>query len=80
MAVLSCSLITAVNTVDGFLKDKNGMLSLSDFVPCKRGFRQIGISERPEEDERVAITRARMKLASALGDAVTLTKHPFIRD
>lgn len=68
------SLIT-VNTVDGFQGQERDVIFISLVRANKDG--QIGFLNDLRR-MNVAITRARMKLV-ILGDAVTLTKHPFYK-
>ena len=68
------SLIT-VNTVDGFQGQERDVIFISLVRANEDG--QIGFLNDLRR-MNVAITRARMKLV-ILGDAVTLTKHPFYK-
>lgn len=68
------SLIT-VNTVDGFQGQERDVIFISLVRANEDG--QIGFLNDLRR-MNVAITRARMKLV-ILGDAATLTKHPFYR-
>lgn len=68
------SLIT-VNTVDGFQGQERDVIFISLVRANENG--QIGFLNDLRR-MNVAITRARMKL-TILGDATTLTKHPFYR-
>ena len=68
------SLIT-VNTVDGFQGQERDVIFISLVRANEDG--QIGFLNDLRR-MNVAITRARMKLG-ILGDAVTLTKHPFYK-
>ncbi len=68
------SLIT-VNTVDGFQGQERDVIFISLVRANEEG--QIGFLNDLRR-MNVAITRARMKLV-ILGDATTLTKHPFYR-
>ena len=68
------SLIT-VNTVDGFQGQERDIIVISLVRSNDEG--QIGFL-RDLRRMNVAITRARMKLI-ILGDAQTMTRHPFYR-
>ena len=68
------SLIT-VNTVDGFQGQERDVIFISLVRANEDG--QIGFLNDLRR-MNVAITRARMKLV-ILGDASTLTKHPFYK-
>ena len=68
------SLIT-VNTVDGFQGQERDVIFISLVRANEDG--QIGFLNDLRR-MNVAITRARMKLI-ILGDASTLTKHPFYK-
>lgn len=67
--------IIAVNTVDGFQGQERDIIVISMVRSNEEG--QIGFL-RDLRRMNVAITRARMKLI-ILGDATTLTRHPFYR-
>lgn len=70
-----CRLIT-VHTVDGFQGQERDVIMISLVRANEKG--QIGFL-RDLRRMNVAITRARMKLL-ILGEAVTLTRHPFYRE
>ena len=67
--------LISVNTVDGFQGQERDIIIISMVRDNEQG--QIGFL-RDLRRMNVAITRARMKLI-ILGDAATLTKHPFYR-
>ena len=67
--------LISVNTVDGFQGQERDIIIISMVRDNELG--QIGFL-RDLRRMNVAITRARMKLI-ILGDAQTLTKHPFYR-
>ena len=67
--------LIAVNTVDGFQGQERDVIILSMVRSNDEG--QIGFL-RDLRRMNVAITRARMKVI-ILGDAATLTRHPFYR-
>lgn len=67
--------LISVNTVDGFQGQERDIILISLVRDNEQG--QIGFL-RDLRRMNVAITRARMKLI-ILGDASTLTKHPFYR-
>lgn len=67
--------IITVNTVDGFQGQERDVILLSLVRSNDEG--QIGFL-RDLRRMNVAITRARMKLI-IVGDASTLTRHPFYR-
>ena len=67
--------LISVNTVDGFQGQERDIIIISMVRDNEQG--QIGFL-RDLRRMNVAITRARMKLI-ILGDAQTLTKHPFYR-
>ena len=67
--------LISINTVDGFQGQERDIILISLVRDNEQG--QIGFL-RDLRRMNVAITRARMKLI-ILGDASTLTKHPFYR-
>ena len=71
---ISTQLIT-INTVDGFQGQERDVIFISLVRANEDG--QIGFLNDLRR-MNVAITRARMKLV-ILGDASTLTKHPFYK-
>ena len=71
-----CRRLITVHTVDGFQGQERDVLMISLVRANEKG--QIGFL-RDLRRMNVAITRARMKLL-ILGEAVTLTRHPFYRE
>ena len=71
-----CRRLITVHTVDGFQGQERDVIMISLVRANERG--QIGFL-RDLRRMNVAITRARMKLL-ILGEAVTLTRHPFYRE
>ena len=71
-----CRRLITVHTVDGFQGQERDVIMISLVRANEKG--QIGFL-RDLRRMNVAITRARMKLL-ILGDAVTLTRHPFYRE
>lgn len=71
-----CRRLITVHTVDGFQGQERDVIMISLVRANEKG--QIGFL-RDLRRMNVAITRARMKLL-ILGEAVTLTKHPFYRE
>ena len=65
----------SINTVDGFQGQERDIILISMVRSNEEG--QIGVL-RDRRRMNVAITRARMKVI-ILGDAPTLTRHPFYR-
>ena len=71
-----CRRLITVHTVDGFQGQERDVIMISLVRANEKG--QIGFL-RDLRRMNVAITRARMKLL-ILGEAVTLTRHPFYRE
>ena len=71
-----CRRLITVHTVDGFKGQERDVIMISLVRANEKG--QIGFL-RDLRRMNVAITRARMKLL-ILGEAVTLTRHPFYRE
>ena len=71
-----CRRLITVHTVDGFQGQERDVIMISLVRANEKG--QIGFL-RDLWRMNVAITRARMKLL-ILGEAVTLTRHPFYRE
>ena len=71
-----CRRLITVHTVDGFQGQERDVIMISLVRANEKG--QIGFL-RDLRRMNVAITRARMKLL-ILGEAVTLTSHPFYRE
>ena len=71
-----CRRLITVHTVDGFQGQERDVVMISLVRANEKG--QIGFL-RDLRRMNVAITRARMKLL-ILGEAVTLTRHPFYRE
>lgn len=71
-----CRRLIIVHTVDGFQGQERDVIMISLVRANEKG--QIGFL-RDLRRMNVAITRARMKLL-ILGEAVTLTRHPFYRE
>ena len=71
-----CRRLNTVHTVDGFQGQERDVIMISLVRANEKG--QIGFL-RDLRRMNVAITRARMKLL-ILGEAVTLTRHPFYRE
>ena len=71
-----CRRLITVHTVDGFQGQERDGIMISLIRANEKG--QIGFL-RDLRRMNVAITRARMKLL-ILGEAVTLTRHPFYRE
>ena len=71
-----CRRLITVHTVDGFEGQERDVIMISLVRANEKG--QIGFL-RDLRRMNVAITRARMKLL-ILGEAVTLTRHPFYRE
>ena len=71
-----CRRLITVHTVDGFQGQERDVIMISLVRANENG--QIGFL-RDLRRMNVAITRARMKLL-ILGEAVTLTRHPFYRE
>ena len=71
-----CRRLITVHTVDGFQGQERDVIMISLVGANEKG--QIGFL-RDLRRMNVAITRARMKLL-ILGEAVTLTRHPFYRE
>jgi len=71
-----CRRLITVHTVDGFQGQERDVIMISLVRANEKG--QIGFW-RDLRRMNVAITRARMKLL-ILGEAVTLTRHPFYRE
>ena len=71
-----CRRLITVHTVDGFQGQEREVIMISLVRANAQG--QIGFL-RDLRRMNVAITRARMKLL-ILGEAVTLTRHPFYRE
>ena len=71
-----CRRLITVHTVDGFQGQERDVIMISLVRANEKG--QIGFL-RDLQRMNVAITRARMKLL-ILGEAVTLTRHPFYRE
>ena len=71
-----CRRLFTVHTVDGFQGQERDVIMISLVRANEKG--QIGFL-RDLRRMNVAITRARMKLL-ILGEAVTLTRHPFYRE
>ena len=71
-----CRRLITVPTVDGFKGQERDVIMISLVRANEKG--QIGFL-RDLRRMNVAITRARMKLL-ILGEAVTLTRHPFYRE
>ena len=71
-----CRRLITVHTVDGFQGQERDVIMISLVRANEKG--QIGFL-RDLLRMNVAITRARMKLL-ILGEAVTLTRHPFYRE
>ncbi len=71
-----CRRLITVHTVDGFQGQERYVIMISLVRANEKG--QIGFL-RDLRRMNVAITRARMKLL-ILGEAVTLTRHPFYRE
>ena len=71
-----CRRLITVHTVDGFQGQERAVIMISLVRANEKG--QIGFL-RDLRRMNVAITRARMKLL-ILGEAVTLTRHPFYRE
>ena len=71
-----CRRLITVHTVDGFQEQERDVIMISLVRANEKG--QIGFL-RDLRRMNVAITRARMKLL-ILGEAVTLTRHPFYRE
>ena len=71
-----CRRLITVHTVDGFQGQEREVIMISLVRANEKG--QIGFL-RDLRRMNVAITRARMKLL-ILGEAVTLTRHPFYRE
>ena len=71
-----CRRLITVHTVDGFQGQERDVIMSSLVRANEKG--QIGFL-RDLRRMNVAITRARMKLL-ILGEAVTLTRHPFYRE
>lgn len=71
-----CRRLITVHTVDGFQGQERDVIMISLVRANEKG--QIGFL-RDLRRMNVAITRARMKLL-VLGEAVTLTRHPFYRE
>lgn len=71
-----CRRLITVHTVDGFQGQERDVIMISLLRANEKG--QIGFL-RDLRRMNVAITRARMKLL-ILGEAVTLTRHPFYRE
>ena len=71
-----CRRLITVPTVDGFQGQERDVIMISLVRANEKG--QIGFL-RDLRRMNVAITRARMKLL-ILGEAVTLTRHPFYRE
>ena len=71
-----CRRLITVHTVDGFQGQERDVIMISLVWANEKG--QIGFL-RDLRRMNVAITRARMKLL-ILGEAVTLTRHPFYRE
>ena len=71
-----CRRLITVHTVDGFQGQERDVIMISLVRANEKG--QIGFL-RDLRRMNVAITRARIKLL-ILGEAVTLTRHPFYRE
>lgn len=71
-----CRRLITVHTVDGFQGQERDVIMISLVRANEKG--QIGFL-RDLRRMNVAITRAQMKLL-ILGEAVTLTRHPFYRE
>lgn len=71
-----CRRLITVHTVDGFQGQERDVIMISLVRANEKG--QIGFL-RDLRRMNVAITQARMKLL-ILGEAVTLTRHPFYRE
>ena len=71
-----CRRLITVHTVDGFQGQERDVIMISLVRANEKG--QIGFL-RDLRRMNVALTRARMKLL-ILGEAVTLTRHPFYRE
>ena len=71
-----CRRLITVHTVEGFQGQERDVIMISLVRANEKG--QIGFL-RDLRRMNVAITRARMKLL-ILGEAVTLTRHPFYRE
>ena len=71
-----CRRLITVHTVDGYQGQERDVIMISLVRANEKG--QIGFL-RDLRRMNVAITRARMKLL-ILGEAVTLTRHPFYRE
>lgn len=71
-----CRRLITMHTVDGFQGQERDVIMISLVRANEKG--QIGFL-RDLRRMNVAITRARMKLL-ILGEAVTLTRHPFYRE
>lgn len=71
-----CRRLITVHTADGFQGQERDVIMISLVRANEKG--QIGFL-RDLRRMNVAITRARMKLL-ILGEAVTLTRHPFYRE
>ena len=71
-----CRRLITVHTVDGFQGQERDVIMISLVRANEKG--RIGFL-RDLRRMNVAITRARMKLL-ILGEAVTLTRHPFYRE
>ena len=71
-----CRRLITVHTVDGFQGQERDVIMISLVRANEKG--QIGFL-RDLRRMNLAITRARMKLL-ILGEAVTLTRHPFYRE
>ena len=71
-----CRRLITVHTVDGFQVQERDVIMITLVRANEKG--QIGFL-RDLRRMNVAITRARMKLL-ILGEAVTLTRHPFYRE
>ena len=71
-----CRRLITVHTLDGFQGQERDVIMISLVRANEKG--QIGFL-RDLRRMNVAITRARMKLL-ILGEAVTLTRHPFYRE
>lgn len=71
-----CRRLITVHTVDGFQGQERDVIMISLVRANEKG--QIGFL-RDLRRMNVVITRARMKLL-ILGEAVTLTRHPFYRE
>ena len=71
-----CRRLITAHTVDGFQGQERDVIMISLVRANEKG--QIGFL-RDLRRMNVAITRARMKLL-ILGEAVTLTRHPFYRE